>query len=300
MRFSRLYMIGNGFDLWHGIPSGYRDFKAFVRARDWRIYEDVESYLPAGDDWAGLESALANIDVEHIVEELGQFAGSYGAEDWSDSGHGDFQYEVEELTLRLSTKLRSRFAEWIRGLPIPNAGMGTRALSHLDTSAAFLSFNYTCTLQSLYGVQPGNILHIHGNAGNPTDALILGHAWNPSVRRLLTDRTDAENFDTRLMEGYSIIDEYFSSTFKPSARLITENKSFFEGVSGSNEVYVLGHSLSEVDWPYFEALINDSKLGKSNWWIACRFEEEFPEKQEALQSLGVDASRIQPIFWERI
>ena len=34
MRPNTLYVIGNGFDLWHGIPSGLGDFKHYVLGAD--------------------------------------------------------------------------------------------------------------------------------------------------------------------------------------------------------------------------------------------------------------------------
>ncbi|OYY26063.1 MULTISPECIES: AbiH family protein [unclassified Acidovorax] len=60
MTFSKLYVIGNGFDLWHGIPSSYREFKSFVQEHDRDLFNAVENYLPAGKDWSDLESALAS------------------------------------------------------------------------------------------------------------------------------------------------------------------------------------------------------------------------------------------------
>ena len=72
MRPTKLYVIGNGFDRWHGIPSGYSQFKEYVRRRDRHIWDAVESYLPAGEDWSDLESALAEVDVDNIIDDLGK------------------------------------------------------------------------------------------------------------------------------------------------------------------------------------------------------------------------------------
>jgi hypothetical protein len=73
----------------------------------------------------------------------------------------------------------------------------------------FLTFNYTPTLQRLYGVPESNVLHIHGRANLPDSDLIFGHAWNPQERRSLNDRPDIAEIDTRLMEAHDIIDGYF-------------------------------------------------------------------------------------------
>ncbi|MCK9986148.1 MAG: hypothetical protein AzoDbin1_02620 [Azoarcus sp.] len=211
MRFRTLYVIGNGFDLWHGIPSSLAQFKQYVQATDRDVYREVEEYLPTEDDWSDLELALADMDVGALIDNLGHLMGSYGAEDWSDSGHHDFQYEVQNVVKRLSAGLRLRFAEWIRKLPIPSPSTARKRIATLDTGAVFFSFNYTSTLGTLYGVRPERILFIHGCADLADDELVLGHAWHPQTRTSLNDRPDIEEIDTRLMEANDIIDGYFSA-----------------------------------------------------------------------------------------
>ncbi|WP_053932605.1 AbiH family protein [Pseudomonas coronafaciens] len=107
MDVKKLYVIGNGFDLYHGIPSSYCAFKDFVRANDREVFEWVEDYVPAGEYWGELESSLAYLDTDSIVDERTQFLGSYGDDDWSDSGHHDFQYEIERVASGLSSTFKS-------------------------------------------------------------------------------------------------------------------------------------------------------------------------------------------------
>lgn len=295
---AKLYIIGNGFDLWHGIPSGYWNFKEYVRQHDRRVFEAVEDYLPAGDDWASLESALADIDVDNIVDDLGQFMPSYGDSDWSDSGHHDFQYEVEQVVGRLSTGLTALFGEWIRTLPFPTPQTATALLKCVDADAAFLTFNYTSTLQDLYAVPEEQVLHIHGEAKVQDETLILGHAWNPAQRKSLNDRDDIEELDTRLMEAHSIIDGYFSQTFKPSEKLIQQHRGFFDQLYAVQTVYVLGHSLSDVDMAYIKALLKVPAVASAEWHVACRTEEERGDKRDRLVEIGVDPERAVAALWD--
>lgn len=189
MKPQKLYVIGNGFDLWHGIPSSLARFKQYVKATDRDVYREVEDYLPTQEDWSDLERALADMDVDALIDNLGHFMGSYGAKDWSDAGHHDFQYEVQNAVELLSTGLRLRFSEWIRKLPIPSPATAQKRLATLDTDAVFFTFNYTSTLGSLYGVPPERILFIHGCADLADDDLVLGHAWHPQSRKSLNDRS---------------------------------------------------------------------------------------------------------------
>lgn len=294
---SKLYVIGNGFDLLHGIQSAYWNFKEYVRQRDREVFTAVEEYLPAGDDWSSLESALADIDVVNIIEELGQFMTPYGADDWRDSGHHDFQYEVEEVVGQLSYKLRAHFGDWIRTLPIPTRDTAQAQLNRLDVDAAFLTFNYTSTLQELYAVPDEHVLHIHGEAKMLDDKLILGHAWNPAKRKSLNDRDDIDEIDTRLMEANDILDDYFSKTFKPSEKLIRANKAFFDQLDAVDTVYVLGHSLSDVDLPYLKALLEIPAVAAARWHVACRKEADRPERVKRLIEIGVDAQNAVADLW---
>ncbi len=300
MKSGTLYVIGNGFDRWHGIPSGPADFKQYVSSTDRSVYREIENYLPMDDEWNDLETALADMDADALIENLGHFMASYGAEDWSDSGHFDFQYEVQNVVERLSDGLRQRFAEWVRKLPIPGRATAQNMLAKLNRDAVFLSFNYTCTLSKLYGVSQENILFIHGCANKADDKLVLGHAWNPLTRKSLNDRYDISEIDTRLMEANNIIDGYFSATFKRSAELIAHHREFFDALTDIEQVVVLGHSLSDVDAEYFEALLEQRSVADAQWQVACRSAEEWPEKHERLIQLGIDPARASLVHWNAL
>jgi hypothetical protein len=300
MKSHTLYVIGNGFDLWHGIPSSLAQYKQYVQAADRDVYREIEEYLPTQEDWSDLELALANIDVDALIDNLGHFMGSYGAEEWSDSGHHDFQYEVQNVVERLSNSLRLRFAEWIRKLPIPSPTTAGKRLATLDADAVFLNFNYTSTLGALYGIRPERILFIHGYADLAEDELVLGHAWHPQSRKSLNDRPDIEEVDTRLMEANDIIDGYFSATFKRSAELIAEHREFFDALTEVEQVIVLGHSLSAVDAAYFTALLEQRSVAEAQWQAACRSPEEWPEKQVLLARLGINLTKATPILWDAL
>ena len=297
MHHTKLYIIGNGFDLWHGIPSSYGQFKEYVERYDSELFDAVDRYLLADENWNDLESALAELDIDSIIDDLGHFMMSYGDEDWSDSGHHDFQYEVGRVVQSLSTQLRSLFAEWIRTLVIPTPNTAEKRLNGIEVNAAFLSFNYTSTLRTLYAVPDAHVLHIHGEAMLQDSDIILGHAWDPKKRRSLNDRGDIENMDVRLIEANDILDKYFSKTFKHSQKLIEENQGFFDRFTGIESVHVLGHSLSDVDRVYIEKLLTLPSVATARWYVACRNEGERQIKRERLLELGVDVQLAFTALW---
>lgn len=300
MKDRKLYIIGNGFDLWHGMPTSLWQFKEFVEVHDSGLLKAVQNYLPADEDWSDLELALAGIDVDSIVQDNEYFMTSYGAEDWSDSGHHDFQYEVSRVVETLSKELRSRLGEWIRQVPVPTPATAEARLHSIDPTSLFLTFNYTSTLEQLYFIPERHILHIHGRAESPDSDLVLGHAWNPLERPSLNMRPDIEDIDTRLMEANSILDNFFSATFKHSDRLLQEHRPFFERLTDLEEVCVLGHSLSTVDELYLRSILAIQGVASARWQVACHSDSDFQTMPARLSQLGVQADRIVTCSWSDI
>ncbi len=104
--------------------------------------------------------------------------------------------------------------------------------------ASSFTFNYTSTLQNVYGVPDANVLpHSRPGRSAVTMELILGHGWNPAESGApSTIGAHLEDMDTRLMEGHDIPGSLLSKTFKPSARLIEQNCPFFESATRVEEV----------------------------------------------------------------
>lgn len=304
---TKLYIIGNGFDLHHGIRSRYSDFKAFLKQEDEGLFDLVREYLPVvedsdypNNDWSNFEAALVDIDIDYMVDNNSVFLPSCADEDWSDSGHHDFQYEIGRIVDSLSATLRSQFAKWVRTIEIPDTLSAPNRLSTLEIDGLYLSFNYTSTLASVYSVPVTNTLHIHGEAAMNNTDLVLGHAWKPSEIRSLNDHPGVENQDIRLTEAYDILDEYFSKTFKPSEKIIQDNKAFFTSLRSIEEIFVLGHSLSDVDRSYFEAVAMAININSARWTIACREPIEMPDKHATVRSFGVPAHLINTVLWNSL
>ncbi|MBK5516696.1 bacteriophage abortive infection AbiH family protein [Pseudomonas sp. TH10] len=292
-----LYIIGNGFDLNHRLPTGYGHFKAYVRSHDRDVYDWIEDYVPAGESWADLEVALAYLDTDHIVSSLEHFMGSYAEEEWSDSGHHDFQYEVDRVAGGLGGTLHQLFAEWVNTIQIPDARSAHNRLAGLDINATYLTFNYTSTLTSVYHVPADNILHIHGESTDADSELVLGHAWAPEERTSLFEVVNCEDSDHRLIEAMQSLDDYFSDTFKPSKQIIEDNADFFAGLEEVDQVVVLGHSLSPVDGPYLAAVVQALKHRLVPWIVAVLPDDDVGEKTARLEAVGVPPERIRYRLW---
>ncbi|WP_267491777.1 bacteriophage abortive infection AbiH family protein [Klebsiella pneumoniae] len=172
----RLYIIGNGFDIRHGLPTGYKHFKSYVAKNDQELYDAIEEYMPAGEEWNELESALGEIDYELILQNNEMFLVSYNTDDWSDAYHHDYQYEVDKITRMLSARLKEQFADWVKGINISDAYNSEQYIPPIPKDSLYFSFNYTNTLQQIYAVPDAQIIYIHGNCSYD-DNLILGHSF---------------------------------------------------------------------------------------------------------------------------
>jgi Bacteriophage abortive infection AbiH len=289
----RLYIIGNGFDLHHGIKSSYLSFGKFLCVTDPNTFRVVERYFDISNDfWSNFEERLAIFDAETLIEDASQFLVSYGADEWSDSYHHDYQYEIDEAVSAISRTMRTRFATWIRQLAIPTSAEVAEKRLAIDPAATFLNFNYTPSLQRLYGVPENHILHIHGSALDPMAALVLGHGWKPQEKLdPYRFEQDPEAADTRVVEGQSIIDRYFEETFKPTLQIILENRSFFSSLTQTKEIWVMGHSLADVDQLYLEEVIRHIDAETVKWKVSVY--KDFDERRRRMEKLGIAPQQVE-------
>lgn len=172
-------------------------------------------------------------------------------------------------------------------MEIPDAQSCGVPLLPLDATALYLNFNYTNTLQRLYGISEHQVLHIHNSAADTVSDLILGHAYSPADIKSLNHGANLEDQDVRVTEANKILDEYFSRTYKPTAQILRSHKEFFAGLAGVSEIYVVGHSLSEVDRPYIREIVNATKYAHPKWVVTYYKSDSIPTLKESLLSAGV-------------
>lgn len=299
----KLFIIGNGFDLYHGIDTSYYSFANYLKENDYRTYEIVEQYIiPEIDLWSDLEILLADIDTDSIIDNAEQYLISYADEEWSDSYHHDYEFEIEKICDAVSKDLLDNFSHWVRQIEIEN--FRRVHLKCIDKNALFLNFNYTNTLQKIYSVSNDRILHIHGSAMNDSSPLILGHGWQRKEYELLS-RSNDENTDVRVAGGNELIDDLLSRTFKPTKKIICKNKAFFNRLHTVTEVFVLGHSLSEIDKPYFVEILKKVRPD-ATWTISYYVKKGEVESnvkdatKHAAEEIGIPTSRLKLSLLENL
>ena len=176
----------------------------------------------------------------------------------------------------------------MRQLVIPPPTLIVSKLLPLRRDARYLTFNYTDTLQRVYGIRDTSVIHIHGAAACANDQLVLGHAWERTAADSFNHGIDPESADVRVMGGNEIVDRYFTETFKPTARVIETHQPFFGRLSGIKKIFIMGHSLSSVDLPYLLELRRHLGNGDVQWQVSFHGSSE--DAEAGMDRMGVDAN----------
>ncbi len=287
-----LYIIGNGFDLHHCINSSYRNFWDWLEIYNpdvysdfFNIYEDIE-----GEWWSDFENNIASLN---IYEYSTRIACEYQPDLMSehcDSMWDDAQFEVERQLKTLYANIKDCFHDWIEQL---NPPLRSRSVNLQIKDSAFLSFNYTKTLENLYGVDNRSILHIHGCVDENED-FVLGHGKTQraiilmnmgnhvKAQEAMTDEEVEALYDDGL-GGLELHEQFALSSAmaeveamkKPVDELIQKHAQFFDSLSDVQDVHVYGLSLSEIDIPYLRLIV--SKLPSAQWEFS-RYNDKDIEK----------------------
>lgn len=294
----RLIIVGNGFDMSHGLKTRYDDFKDFLeKSSEYPNHvEKIECSIPIGKEklWSEFEISLSKLDEDEIIDEAEDICSAllygYSHPNWRDSMNHSYQIEVENH-LKFLTDLKYYMNNWILSI---NACVGNKygeIINEKIDKTLFISFNYTDTLEKRYLIEKNKILYIHGKA-EPKSHVIVGHG-NKSLGQEYKPRLTMDHYgniecedDVRYIEGRDIIKWSLQDTIKDSTNLMEYNATFFSKFSGVQEVIIIGHSLGNVDLDYFKHIkeITDNNNTNSQVkWIATYYGDE--QNKERLKGI---------------
>jgi hypothetical protein len=173
-----LYIIGNGFDLHHGMTTSYADFHRYVSANCEELESDLENYFNLSVNseflWKDFEADLGSFDFRAFFDDHNET--NNDSDFFRSSDVFGVEDEVVEAVENLITSLRDNLSDWIASIELPEAASAQNKLIRFRNKAKFINFNYTDTLKGLYGISKRDILYIHNNA-DEGKKLIFGHCW---------------------------------------------------------------------------------------------------------------------------
>nr|WP_270159999.1 AbiH family protein [Clostridium estertheticum] len=97
---------------------------------------------------------------------------------------------------------------------------------------------------------------------------------------------EVASVDFREQEADQLTKSYFKNTYKNVDKIISSNQVFFSSLNTVHEIYVLGHSLSDIDLKYFEK-INHNVMPWCLWHISYYSECDYNNVIHQLNKIGV-------------
>ena len=261
-----LYVIGNGFDIHHGIPSSYSNFRTWVsRENPNAFWHFVEVFGAAEDDWwNSFESSLGDVsELWHYVDDASIICDVCDRKKHPNDLNLAAD-EVEKDVCGVAKKFKKEFQRWAVSLP---AGDSKKCIP-LDENSVFLTFNYTLTLENLYGICYESILHIHGSVDD-SESIIFGHGCSrKDIRACLYSHTCYEKGYEQIESDEPVDDLLFEYAQDMAAyqvyyefgknvrKMIEKEHVFFESLKDVEKLRIYGFSFAEIDLPYLQEIFN--------------------------------------------
>lgn len=313
MENKTIYIIGNGFDLHHGLDTSYLSFAKKFANEESRIFdlfvenfglENVDENTTWEDAplWGRFEAVLGEIHADALLDKYEEFRANPAADNFSDGDWDNIEVYINQEVDEMLVGMNEVFSDFINKVKHPSS------LSNklkLDSNAKYLNFNYTHTLELLYNIPRNQIKYIHNRAGNH-QKLILGHGVtkpNPFQDEIppknLTDEeliewndNMAESFDLSIQRGKWAVEQYYFDSLKDTGQIIKDNVMYFSSLNSINEIVVIGHSMSQVDHPYFSEIINNIDINTTKWIITYYNQNARSELAAQIQELKIPNSNV--------
>lgn len=285
--YKKIYFLGNGFDLHHGMRCGYIDFKDWLKTNRESVFENLTRiYGDIKDNWwCKFEENLSEFDPDKFpmeitndsfFKQMRKLEERYGEEGRNlmdalelREGISNRQVRAGEIAHfemeHLKNDLYEAIGKWIKGIEMPKE---PKMDCNLDTTALFFTLNYTKTLESLYNIDERQVFHLHGSVDDRK--IIFGHRMTAEemlerdMKNHMYDRNpekDKGEFNAR-----AAMFEVAGELRKPVERILLDFTELYS-LTSVTELEVLGFSYSPIDRPYLERIIeitgNDiiAKLG---------------------------------------
>lgn len=286
-KIQKLYIIGNGFDLYHNLPTKYADFQSYVLKNHHDLENTFEDYFQLSSDnkhlWKDFENDLGTFNWKVFFDEINQI------DVLDDNFRPSFIYGLEDDLVHesdcLIEKIREAFEGWLTDLSLES----TERKIHFEENSIFLNFNYTLTLEEVYQIPSRNVLHIHGDVENHPGNLIFGHNKKLIVQPKFDENGKSNR--TPFTDSESNSQYPFYALQKPVDDIITDNENFFKSIKDIQEIVILGHSLNSIDLPYFKEIKNNAK-NSPNWKVSF-YNDENITHMKTLQEIGVSKNKIE-------
>ena len=284
-----LYIIGNGFDKHHRMPTAFTEFYDWMQDNHYfdALSQIDEIYGVASYEWwKDFENSLGEMDMcEFALRQTRENYPDFGSDDFREADRYRAEYQAELDITQMVKAMKSRFTEWINTMQAPDS---TKKLPISKKDVYFITFNYTPTLETLYAVPHDQILHIHGSVFEKGE-YIIGHgksyeklqqeleSQEPSPAPDATPEEEQEfyesNYDPIYEDTKEAVLKNIADLRKPVDSLIERNRSTFDRLRQVERICIYGLSFSDIDLKYIAELIRIHNAASNIQWEISYFSE---------------------------
>lgn len=308
----RLNLVGNGFDLYHGLPSSYYYFGCFLASNYPDFYYemsqmyDFQCLKRVGHDdfdlvvsdifWRTFEEHLGYLDFGwmegRLIDDLGLEC--------------DDPVDIDIPETVNSQVIKEKFCEWIcttvntkENFDIIKSHISSNKC-HFRSNDYFVNFNYTQTLEEIYDIPQNRVIHIHGECelNEQWADLVVGHGNEEQIEYLDQIINEIEmdsgwlgyQSDRNRLNEYkcerTILKDLKKDTANLSHRLIRRLQNQNLQV---DEIWVWGLSCGPVDEKYIESI--HKEFPNATWKFSCYTVAEEIERARFAEKLGLQTTR---------
>lgn len=304
---AKLYIIGNGFDLAHGLDTSYWNFRAFLEKTDYNFllqFEEMYNIHPLDESeygytleeqekwdnlvyntlWCEFEKSMGFPDIQSMLDFSTCILDNLDLES-GNIGILDTMNDYWRSQYGFINKLQKYVSEWISQIDLKH--VKAKKLSLIDNQKDyFLNFNYTPVLEDIYKID--NVLHIHGSIDKNADMPpFMGHCNQSEIDEHLQLYHEAlDGFDEGETSIHYAIVEFLSAIYKDTSQYINDNYFFFNNLSYIDEIIIFGWSAGDVDIPYLKK-IRDSVNQSVKWTVYYYDMKAFDTLQKALSENNI-------------
>lgn len=300
---SKLFIIGNGFDIGHGLKTKYADFHVFLQENYPDADEDEGTYPYVFQDkngemdcednvavailmrlitesdnsdglWSALEEEMGKLDYSDIFDWLSDVTDKDGDVDLFKTA-----YQNEDMAGNIQVimqKFSDYFTEWVESIDYDDAIAKERFATLIEKEDIFISFNYTETLELIYKLK--EIYHLHGSVG---EKIIFGHGEKGDV---------SDYYMQHYIGAENIMQEIHEMLRKDTDNIIHNNAALWNRIQNANitDIYSYGFSFGNVDLVYIEKICHLLHTKNIAWHIHNFDKDKFQEYKDCLQRSGFE------------
>ncbi|MDL2321442.1 bacteriophage abortive infection AbiH family protein [Desulfosarcina sp. OttesenSCG-928-B08] len=297
------FIIGNGFDLAHGLPTSYKDFRTYLvnnypnrtegdipLEEDMRYFDhDVSEWAKGAynenelvgviikimdeahsfNEWNEFEFYLGKINYTVFLQDtkkLQELAKGIQNPDWFADHNNNIIYS--RFLHVCFENLNDLFKKWIHTVNIKQCKQNDNFNQMIDKeNDHFLTFNYTNVLEEVYNIK--KICHIHGSINGD---IVIGHGNKNFDKQFYVENYMGSAADVVGIHGL---------LKKDINTCLNSNKIFFNELQFEH-IYSIGFSFSDVDIPYINHICQNADTKKSSWFLSSYDNNETREKYQQI------------------